>query len=62
MSEEISEIMSIEEVMEALNIGKNTVYRLLTSGDIMAFRIGKVWKIPKKSVMEYIYRKTYGKK
>lgn len=41
-----NEIMKFEEVMEFLNIGKNTLYILLNSGEIQAFRIGRVWKIP----------------
>lgn len=49
-----NEIMKFEEVMEYLNIGKNTLYRLLNNGEISAFKIGKVWKIPRKSVEEYI--------
>lgn len=53
-----NEIMKFEEVMEFLNIGKNTLYRLLNNGEINAFRIGKVWKIPKKSVEEYIEKKV----
>ena len=47
-----NEIMKFEEVMEFLSVGKNTLYALLNSGEIQAFRIGKVWKIPKKSVTE----------
>ena len=53
-----NEIMRFEEVMEFLNIGKNTLYTLLNSGEINAFKIGKVWKIPKKSVEEYVNRKV----
>ncbi|MDE5564671.1 MAG: helix-turn-helix domain-containing protein [Oscillospiraceae bacterium] len=49
-----NEIMLFEEVMEYLNVGKNTLYRLLKSGEIHAFKIGKAWKIPRKSVEEYI--------
>lgn len=49
-----NEIMKFEEVMEYLNIGKNTLYRLLNNSEISAFKIGKVWKIPRKSVEEYI--------
>lgn len=49
-----NEIMKFEEVMEYLNIGKNTLYKLLNNGEISAFKIGKIWKIPKKSVEEYI--------
>lgn len=52
-----NEIMQIEEVMEYLNIGKNTMYGLLKSGELSAFKIGKVWKIPKASVEDYVRRK-----
>lgn len=49
-----NEIMKFEEVMEYLNIGKSTLYKLLRSGEITSFKIGKVWKIPRKSVEDYI--------
>lgn len=52
------EIITVEELMKLLYIDKNTAYRLLSSGEIKAFRIGKVWKIPNDSVIEYILRKT----
>ncbi|MDE5583874.1 MAG: helix-turn-helix domain-containing protein [Ruminococcus sp.] len=45
---ENNEIMKFEEVMEYLNIGKSTLYNLLRNGEIRSFKIGKVWKIPKK--------------
>lgn len=62
MEHELNEILTVEEVMELLNIGKNTAYSLLESGEIKAFRIGRMWKIPRKSVYDYINRKIYGKK
>lgn len=46
--------------MELLYIGKNTAYQLLNSGEIRAFRIGRVWKIPKEAVGEYVLRKAKG--
>lgn len=52
-----NEIMKFEEVMEYLNIGKSTLYKLLRSGEIISFKIGKVWKIPRKSVEDYIKKK-----
>ena len=52
-----NEIMRFEEAMEFLNVGKNTLYGLLRSEEIHAFKIGKVWKIPKKSLEEYINRR-----
>lgn len=48
------DILTTEEVMELLNIGKNALYKLLASGGLKAFRIGRNWKIPRKSVDEYI--------
>ncbi|MCM1315288.1 MAG: helix-turn-helix domain-containing protein [Muribaculaceae bacterium] len=51
---ENNEIMKFEEVMEYLNIGKSTLYNLLRNGEIRSFKIGKVWKIPKSSVEEYV--------
>ena len=52
-----NEIMKFEEVMEYLNIGKSTLYKLLRGGEITSFKIGKVWKIPRQSVEDYIKKK-----
>ena len=57
MEYELIDILTVEELMELLNIGKNTAYSLLESGEIKAFRIGRMWKIPRKSVYDYINRK-----
>lgn len=50
-------LIEIEGLCHTLGIGKNTAYNLLTSGEIDAFKIGTVWKIPVKSVDDYIERK-----
>lgn len=52
------EIITIDEMCEILNIGKNTAYKLLKDKEISAFRIGRHWKIPKDAVNEYIYNST----
>ena len=51
-----NDILRIEDVMEYLNIGKNTIYGLLQSGELKAFKIGKLWKIPRKALEEYVER------
>ena len=48
------ELISLDELQSILSIGRNTAYSLLRSNKTKAFRIGRVWKIPKKSVEEYI--------
>jgi excisionase family DNA binding protein len=52
--EQYNEILTLDEMCEILNIGKNTAYRLLNSKEINAFKIGHVWKITKKSLENYI--------
>lgn len=49
-----SEVMTIKEAMEFLSIGKNTIYSLLSSGELKGFRIGKLWRIHRSSVQDYI--------
>ena len=48
------EVMTAYEAMDYLGIGENTLYRLLKGGDLGAFRIGRIWKIPKKELDKYI--------
>lgn len=55
-------IMEIDGLCEMLGIGKNTAYQLLNDQEIDAFKVGTVWKIPKKSVEEYIERKCNERK
>ena len=50
-------LMTLEELCDALMIGKNAAYRLLKEGKIKAFRIGRIWKIPRSSLMEYLKQK-----
>lgn len=48
------QLLSPNEVCSRLNIGRNTMYRLLQSGMIPAFRIGNRWKIPESSITKFI--------
>lgn len=52
------EIWTTDEVMDYLLIGRNTLYELLRTGKIKAFKIGSNWKIPKKAVDEYIIQQS----
>ena len=54
MFNDYSDLVTVEELCEMLMIGKNTAYRLLNSGAIKAIRIGRIWKIPKKSIEEFV--------
>ena len=48
------DVLSVKQLCEILDIGKNTAYRLLQSGEIKSIKIGKVYKIPKKYLKEFL--------
>ena len=48
------DILTVEELCGVLKIGKNTAYALLKSGEIKSVKIGRVYKIPKRSVIKYL--------
>ena len=52
--QEEPELITFDELCETLMIGRNTAYKLLKSGKLNAFKIGRVWKIPKKALSQYI--------
>lgn len=54
MLEQFDDLLTAEEACEALRIGKNALYRLLNNHDLKAYRNGRVWRIPRKAVEEYI--------
>lgn len=50
------DILTLKELQELLHIGKNTALRLVQSGEIEAFRVGKQWKITKENVAKFVRR------
>lgn len=54
MFEEYESIVTSEELSEMLKIGMNQVYKILNSGELKAFREGRVWRISKQAVVNYV--------
>ena len=48
------DILTLKEFQELLHIGKNTALKLVQSGEIEAFRVGKQWRVMKESVAKYV--------
>lgn len=51
------EILTREEVMEVLKIGRSTFYKLLQSGELKGFKEGNRYKVPAQSIEEYVDRR-----
>ena len=47
-------MLTVEEACEALKIGYNAMYELLNTGKLRGYRNGRVWRIPKAALVEYI--------
>lgn len=55
MFKEYGDVVTVDDLCEMLNVGKNRAYDLLSSGEIKSKRIGRVWKIPKKAVEDFLW-------
>ena len=54
MFDEYGDLLTVYEVAEMMSVGKNRVYQLLADGKLKALRLGRVWKIPRQAVVEFI--------
>ena len=55
------DVVSIEQLMEMLHIGKSTAYFLLQSNQIQHIRVGKKYIVPKQAVIHFIDSSCYNK-
>lgn len=62
--ESLGEIMSVNEASSFLSIHRNTLYRLIHSGEVPAFRLsrGGPWKFRKGDLFDWIEVKQAGRR
>ena len=54
MFESFDDILSVEEASIALKMGKNAIYDLLLNKELNGFKNGRVWRISKVELIEYV--------
>lgn len=47
-------VLTPRDVMDILDIGKNTAYALLNSGRLRGFRVGRSWRIAAEALEEFM--------
>lgn len=57
MLENYDEILTPTQLIDLLGVNKNIIYKLLNSGEIKSFKIGKQHRITRQSLIEYIFKK-----
>lgn len=54
MFSDYEDVVTVDDVMKMLHIGKNSVYDLLKNHRIESIRVGNRYVIPKKSVINFL--------
>ncbi len=52
------DVVSVEQLMEMLQIGQVLAYKLVKSGEIKSRKIGREYKIPKVNVIAYLNKEA----
>ena len=52
------DIVSVEDLMEMLQIGQVLAYKLVKKGEIKSRKVGREYKIPKINVISYLLNDT----
>ena len=53
------DIMSINDIQNALAVGRSTAYRLISGGEIKHWKIGKTIKVPKPFLIDFVVNSCY---
>ena len=54
MFNEYDDVVTVNDVMKMLHIGKSNVYKLLRDDTIKSVKVGKRFIIPKRSVIDFV--------
>lgn len=54
--EKYHELMFVDQIAEALDTQKTTVYQWIREGKIQAVRIGRFYRVPKSSLIAFLQK------
>ena len=55
MFRDYPDVLTPQQVQEMLGVGQRMAYQLLREGKIQNVRMGKLYRIPKTAVIDYLY-------
>ncbi|MBO9491421.1 helix-turn-helix domain-containing protein [Endozoicomonas sp. G2_1] len=56
-----NDILTVKEVAEYLKVNERTIYRLASSGELPAFRVGSSWRFRQHEIDIWIEKQSQGK-
>ena len=54
MFESYPDVVTVNELCEMLGISKKLAYRILDSQDIRSVKVGRIYRIPKAAIIEFL--------
>ena len=54
------DVLDMKDLQRALGVGKTTAYALVESKQIPSFRIGRIYKVTKDSLISYVQSQSNG--
>ncbi|MDO8432697.1 MAG: helix-turn-helix domain-containing protein [Candidatus Binatus sp.] len=60
--ERYPEILTVTQLAEYLQCDKSTIYRLIKSGEIPAFRVGSNWRFRREVIAQWLEQRSRPKK
>ena len=58
MLEQYEDVLEMEQVCDILKLSRNSVYVILKNKELKGCQEGRVWKVPKQAVIQYIKKKS----
>ena len=58
MLEQYEDVLEMEQVCDILKLNRNSVYVILKNKELKGYQEGRVWKVPKQAVIQYIKKKS----
>ena len=55
MFREYPDVLTPQQVQEMLGVGQRMAYQLLREGRIQNVRMGRLYRVPKAAVIDYLY-------
>ena len=52
--DELPLVLRVEDLMPILDIGRNTAYELVRSGQIRSVKVGRQLRIPRNAIIEFL--------
>lgn len=56
--EDVPRILKVKDLPPLLKVGRNTAYELVRSGQIHSVKVGRVYRIPRDAVIDYLLKSS----